>query len=75
MVEEVNSCMIYLILCKNLCKCHIVPPSHHNNKGIKKSATQTCKKNPLSHRASYFLLHEDSFLTTIYIKNNLQIFI
>jgi hypothetical protein len=25
MVEEVNSCMIYLIHCKNLCKCHNVP--------------------------------------------------
>jgi hypothetical protein len=27
MVEEVNSCMIYLIHCKNLCECHNVPPS------------------------------------------------
>jgi hypothetical protein len=26
MVEEVNSCTIYLIYCKNLCKCHNVPP-------------------------------------------------
>jgi hypothetical protein len=26
MVEEVNSCMIYLIHCDNLCKCHNVPP-------------------------------------------------
>jgi hypothetical protein len=26
MIEEVNSCMIYLIHCKNLCKCHIVSP-------------------------------------------------
>jgi hypothetical protein len=24
-VEEVNSCMIYLIHCKNLCKCHNIP--------------------------------------------------
>jgi hypothetical protein len=26
-VEGVNSCMIYLIHCKNLYKCHNVPPS------------------------------------------------
>jgi hypothetical protein len=25
-VEEVNSSMIYLIHCKNLCKCYNVPP-------------------------------------------------
>jgi hypothetical protein len=25
--EVVNSSMIYLIRCKNLCKCHNVPPS------------------------------------------------
>jgi hypothetical protein len=25
-VEGVNSCMIYSIHCKNLCKCHSVPP-------------------------------------------------
>jgi hypothetical protein len=27
MVEGVNSNMIYLIYCKNFCKCHNVPPS------------------------------------------------
>jgi hypothetical protein len=27
MVEETNSYMIYLIHCKNLCKCYSVPPS------------------------------------------------
>jgi hypothetical protein len=26
MVEGVSSSMIYLIYCKNLCKCHNVPP-------------------------------------------------
>jgi hypothetical protein len=26
MVEGVNSSMIYLIYCKNFCKCHHVPP-------------------------------------------------
>jgi hypothetical protein len=26
MFEEVNSCIINLIHCKNLCKCHSVPP-------------------------------------------------
>jgi hypothetical protein len=26
MVEEVNSCMIHFICCRNLCKCHNVPP-------------------------------------------------
>jgi hypothetical protein len=25
MVEEMNSCLIYLIHSKNLCKCHNVP--------------------------------------------------
>jgi hypothetical protein len=33
MAEVMNSSMIYLIHCKNLCKCHNVPPTHHNNKG------------------------------------------
>jgi hypothetical protein len=28
----VNSSMIYLIYCKNFCKCHNVPPTQHNNK-------------------------------------------
>jgi hypothetical protein len=28
-----NSSMTYLIYCKNLCKCHSVPPTQHNNKG------------------------------------------
>jgi hypothetical protein len=32
MVEGVNSSLIYLICCKNLCKCHNVPPTQHNNK-------------------------------------------
>jgi hypothetical protein len=27
MMEGVNSNMIYLIHCKNFCKCHNVPPS------------------------------------------------
>jgi hypothetical protein len=28
MVEEVNSSIIYLIYCKNICKCHnVLPPS------------------------------------------------
>jgi hypothetical protein len=27
MFERMNSCMIYLIHCNNLCKCHNVPPS------------------------------------------------
>jgi hypothetical protein len=26
MVEKVNSCMISLIYCNNLCKCHNIPP-------------------------------------------------
>jgi hypothetical protein len=32
MMEGVNSVMIYLIYCKNFCKCHNVP--HQNNKKI-----------------------------------------
>jgi hypothetical protein len=28
--------MIYLIHCKNLCKCHNVPPTQHKNKGKKR---------------------------------------
>jgi hypothetical protein len=33
MVERVNSGMIYLIYCKNFCKCHNVypPPTQHSN--------------------------------------------
>jgi hypothetical protein len=26
-MEEVNSSMIYLIYCKNICNCHSAPPS------------------------------------------------
>jgi hypothetical protein len=32
MVEGVNSSMIYLIHCKNLCKCHNVPPPAQKRK-------------------------------------------
>jgi hypothetical protein len=31
-VEGVNSSVIYLIHCKNLCKCYNVPPQYNNNK-------------------------------------------
>jgi hypothetical protein len=36
MVEEVNSCMIYLIPSKNLCKCHNVPSPNTKGKRVKK---------------------------------------
>jgi hypothetical protein len=39
MVEGVNSSMIYLIYCKNFCKCHNVP--QHNNKKRKNYLTLT----------------------------------
>jgi hypothetical protein len=32
MLEGVNSSMIYLMHCKNLCKCHNVPPLHNKKK-------------------------------------------
>jgi hypothetical protein len=35
-VEGVNSSMIYLIHCKNFCKCYKCFPTQHNNKGKKK---------------------------------------
>jgi hypothetical protein len=31
----VNSSMTYLIYYKNLCECHSVPPTQHNNRGNK----------------------------------------
>jgi hypothetical protein len=31
-VEGVNSIMKYLIHCKNLCKCHNIPPIKQRNK-------------------------------------------
>jgi hypothetical protein len=34
---KVNSSMIYLIHCKNLCKYHNVSPTQHNNKGKKRN--------------------------------------
>jgi hypothetical protein len=37
MVEGVNSCMIYLIHCMNLCKCHNVPPPSTTIKGKKET--------------------------------------
>jgi hypothetical protein len=33
--RRVNSSMIYLIHCKNLCKCYSIPPQHNNKKGEK----------------------------------------
>jgi hypothetical protein len=36
MMEGVNSSIIYLIHCKNLCKCHNVPLPHPTIKGKKK---------------------------------------
>jgi hypothetical protein len=37
MVEGVNSSMIYVIYCKNLCKCHNVPTQHNNKIFFKKN--------------------------------------
>jgi hypothetical protein len=37
-VEGVNSSVVYLIHCKNPCKCHNIPPTHHSNKEEKKDA-------------------------------------
>jgi hypothetical protein len=36
MVEGVNLSMIYLIYCKNFCKCHNVPPSSTTIKELKR---------------------------------------
>jgi hypothetical protein len=36
-VEEVNSSMIYVIHCKNFCKCHNVPSPSTTIKGKKTS--------------------------------------
>jgi hypothetical protein len=46
MVEGVNSSVIYLIYCKNLGKCHNVPPllTSHNNKLRKKKERKKEKK-------------------------------
>jgi hypothetical protein len=44
MVERVNSCMIYSINCKNLCKCYSVPPPNT----IKKKRTLDKALNMLS---------------------------
>jgi hypothetical protein len=41
MMEEVNLSMIYLIYCKNFCKCHNVPPP---NTTIKKRLKIQLKK-------------------------------
>jgi hypothetical protein len=32
MVEGVNSILIYLIYCKNFCKCHNVPPAQQQQR-------------------------------------------
>jgi hypothetical protein len=37
MVEEVKLCVIYLIHCKNLCKCHSVAPPITTRKEMKRS--------------------------------------
>jgi hypothetical protein len=37
MMEDVNSTMIYLIYCKNFCKCHNEPPTST------KKRKKTCK--------------------------------
>jgi hypothetical protein len=42
MVEGVNSSMIYLIYCKNFCKCHNVPSF---NTTIKKLKIKKRKEN------------------------------
>jgi hypothetical protein len=44
MVEEVNSCMIYLIHCKNLYKCHNVPPPGTTIKGKNSRNLRDIKK-------------------------------
>jgi hypothetical protein len=45
-MAEINSTMIYLIYCKNFCKCHNAP--QHNNKK---------EKNKIGERSSVLLLH------------------
>jgi dissimilatory sulfite reductase (desulfoviridin) alpha/beta subunit len=42
-VEKVNSCVIYLIHCNNLCKHHNVPPSVTIIKGEKHFQKNKCK--------------------------------
>jgi hypothetical protein len=37
MIEKVNSCMIYLIHCKNLCKCHKVASTSTTIKETKRN--------------------------------------
>jgi hypothetical protein len=37
MIKEVNSCMVYLIHCKNLYKCGTVPPNITTIKGKKRN--------------------------------------
>jgi hypothetical protein len=49
MMEGVNSSKIYLIHCKNFCKCHSVPPPRttKNNKNTKKQTNkQTTNQVP-----------------------------
>jgi hypothetical protein len=41
MKDEMNSSMIYLIYCKNICKCHNVPPPSTTIKKEKKFFKKT----------------------------------
>jgi hypothetical protein len=41
MVEGVNSSMMYLIYCKNFCKCHNVPPPNTTIRKAKIRGKQT----------------------------------
>jgi hypothetical protein len=51
MVEGVNSCVIYLIHCNNLCKCHNVPLPSTTLKRKKRKAPSE-KKSYISIRSN-----------------------
>jgi hypothetical protein len=53
MVEEVNSCMIYLIPCNDLCKCHNVPPPITTIEEFQGEGNRSCGRGKCGALSSY----------------------
>jgi hypothetical protein len=64
MMEKVNSTTIYLIYCKNFCKCHNVPPAQLKNK-VKKEKQTNEKPKPFPPKAGM----RQGFLLSLLLPN------
>jgi hypothetical protein len=64
--NRVNSSMIYLIYCRNFCKCHSIPhPIQHNNEKFRK-IKDMLKKMRWSHGRPLRALHDCLYVLNLF---------